>query len=1056
MSVPSLTIPICGYGEEPRIFKFEDKTKDPNSHIKINYDAYQSYINENYPDLYTIDIKYEFEQQINEKRKKNLNNYIGSNEEKFDLIEFNRQFKHENKLLNKLDIEQFKNLDSADDIWDSIAKSIYNMGYFGKYSRIALSLESGINYIFSFKDFAHIYPFLKTHQGDGGTLRRLKNLKLNEFKRFNSYKLHYETCVENRLGCAAEHYYSLKDLESFKRSPFNNSLLLKSEFDNPPGSEWSYLSVDKEIVEIGNSYRRGYEYVIPNLESKEESELNTSEELNIDNDINNDNDTDNDNDNSKNDSPFSNFEGGRYIYEKFLFCTTKGCSGTMRIILDCIHNVVILSTINQHSDCNESQKRQVYDIVRKLFVIHNGDLEKIDKKYATIPRRYGLTYIESWINFDEFEYIRSCEYFPSFFRYSFDDSISDKSWASQKNRNWIIDTFYEMEGDAAEKFDILNKNLSDNFSKIKNRQIPTHLKKSQKFLINSQQSYDLRNYGIKNWNSNSYRFDKFGNIIRRGEWEFNINQDCDGKLREIYRIWRKKYFGISDFLRQNVYSLSINKNFQMISKFLINNGGGIDSNKINIFSFNNNNNNNNNDDDIKFLNDIFASIKDSSRFNWNNFDKILFRINETMKILPNPEFFIIPYPLNRKISNHLLNKEIDHNPIIKQDKGCIFVCDLPIDKLFNSSDIFIFERNITYQSVRSIERKIFNLRKNSIHPSDQFLEFQPTFKESLFMMQIFDSEFLKGRYISKRFSSDKLLKNSIIENKEKFDDILDDDVRKFSNCKFTNKKPPSKSENYSKSHYSGYSLLFKDGGEMKSGFLFINKKNINEVIKLIQLKRTNPLKLDLVLITDYKYGLVENTNNINVIQLNLIELSKLKMFMPLDLILLLINAVISNNDLNEIENLLKRKLPPQRRSDIDFFQLEYEGFPIALNAGRSRSAINKLVSLIKYLNKSENIWRIKKSNNNVNYLSELKDGEQKIIGLNDETLEFLSIINMLGRIKNDEHNLSVFSNENNISKFQTAVSEFIKNEVKINKYELLAGEYRDLFELIKRSIDFLQ
>lgn len=99
-----------------------------------DWGPYHSFLEENYPDLIPIDTD------------------NGSVDYKLDA-----------EILNKIDVlSHLDRYQSPDTVWKGLQIAVCKMGYFGKYSRIALSIEeSNFNYIFTFNEFMHIYPFLR-------------------------------------------------------------------------------------------------------------------------------------------------------------------------------------------------------------------------------------------------------------------------------------------------------------------------------------------------------------------------------------------------------------------------------------------------------------------------------------------------------------------------------------------------------------------------------------------------------------------------------------------------------------------------------------------------------------------------------------------------------------------------------------------------------------------------------------------------------------------------------------------------------------------------------
>lgn len=1028
-----LEVPVNERNGKLKQLRFPDKTGDSKSHIHVNYAAYLEYINKNYPDLHTFDI--------------GIDNETGPNREKIQ-----KQLKNDFMLLNQLDIEQYEGLNSPDDIWDSLANSVYGMGFIGRYSRIATSLETGINYIFTFEDFAHIYPFLKSCQGNALLIRRLSGLKDVENKKFSSYKLYYKSQPEHSFGAANSP--GVADVELERRSIYNHSFVIKPEFDNPPGTEWSYLSVDKDKVEMGNSYRRGYSYVPDTTpveldaglgfrhelgenspthetpECAEQPELETEKVL-----------------------ADSSHDNRRYIYEKYLFCTYKWCPGSMRIILDCIHNVVILSMTNPHFDCHESHKRKIYDIVRKLFVLNQGDIDLIDAKYATIPRRYGLAFIESWIHSEEFELARSSEYTPSFQSYNINESDQSKSWASQKNRNWVVDSFYN--ADSAKS----NSTLTIN-GQGQHKWKATHVKTKQDYVAHPQRLIDLRNYGIEYWDFDIFKYDFFGNVTPRSEWEFHVNRDSDEKNREVFRFWRKQYFGISDFVRQTSNHLSIGKSFGLVSYFMANNGEHtFQKKKVHIYSFG---------DQLHvkqqgqikkdFLKDIYLFTRN---YDWEKFDSILFKQTSVASTLPNPDLHILPYPLNRQVQK--LSETFGEAGLLgdhESQSGCVFVCS-SIRTIANSDKVVICERDIKYQDIILEEWRALHRRKSMIHPSDQIWNMEPNFIQALGMMAIYDKQFLKNRHIVDRFNRLRWKSMNDQYYLKTLGDALADEGCKYRSPQINRRRLPAKPVSESEFRYVGFRVLYETNGQVETGYIFCSENKLSSSLKLMLEQRTIQEHLPMVLLVDDSKcnpeQLQEIQDKVKIVQVRSFLFGKLKSLIPFDYLLFLMRALIMENvDMDTGEKLLKKRLPPQRKKDVDFYKLEFEGRRIASNAGLVRIAVQKLCKVNSYLTRYQDAWRIGKRWGSFD-LAIRASGEDKWKFLpkslpNFDNLQFAKMLHEAGR---NEKNIQLAEDVESVKLLEWAI-ECVKSEEQKNSCEeLVAGEFRDFFELIKRTTDFV-
>ncbi|GAV27757.1 hypothetical protein PMKS-001225 [Pichia membranifaciens] len=1028
----ALEVPVNEIHGGRRQVRFPNKTGDAKSQIHVKYAAYQEYINKNYPDLHTFDI--------------GINHELGQKRE-----EMQRQLMNDYVLLNQLDIEQYEGLNSPDDIWDSLANSVYGMGFIGRYSRIAASLETGVNHIFTFEDFAHIYPFLKSCQGNAFLIRRLNDRKDVENKKFSSYNLFYKTQPEHSLGAANSP--GVADVELERRSIYNHSLVLKPEYDNPPGTEWSYLSVDKDKVEMGNSYRRGYSYV-PAL-SQVSPELDDSQRMGRvlgENTPSSEMPEDDELPELENEKVSANrsHDNRRYIYEKYLFCTYKWCPGSMRIILDCVHNVVILSMTNPHFGCYESHKRKIYDIVRKLFVLNHGDIDLIDAKYATIPRRYGLAFVESWIHSEEFENARLSEYTPSFLSYNIEESDQSKSWASQKNRNWVVDAFYNANS--------VPSKLSTAV-KWQHKKGATHVKTKQDYVAHPQRLVDLKNYGIEYWNFDTFKYDLFGNVTPRSEWEFHVNQDSDEKNREIFRFWRKHYFGITDFVRQTSNHLSIGKNFELMRYFLAHNGEHtFDTSKVHIHSFDDQRHVKQQD---QLRQDLLKALYLFTRkFSWEDFDSILFKQSSIASTLPNPDLYILPYPLNKQVQKLIETLGEAGLQEISGSQGCVFVCS-SIEKIANSDKVVICEREIGYQDIILDEWRALHRRKNMIHPSDQIWNMEPSFIQALGMMAIYDKQYLKNRHVVDHFN--RLGWKSINDERyfKTLGDALANERCKYCSPQNNRRRLPLKPIIEDNIRYVGFRIFYETNGKVETGYVFCNESNLSNSLKLIFKRRTKQEKVPLILLVDdtkcNSEQLQEIEGKVKIVQVRAILFGKLKTLIPFDYLLFLIRAlVVEDVDMAIGEVLLRKRLPPQRKKDIEFYKLEFEGRRIASNAGLVRMAVQKLCMVNNYLKKYQDAWRIGKRWVPFE-LPPMASGEDKWKFLPRSLPKFdnLQLAKMLNEAGRNKINIQLAEDVQSIRVLEWAI-ECVNSEEQSNDCEeLVSGVFRDFFELINRATDFV-
>jgi hypothetical protein len=855
----------------------KDETKN---HLPINYNAYQEYIDQHYPNLHIFDIK-----------------------DKVDIQKFER----DNILLNGLDIHLYEGLNSADDIFDSIAKRVYNMGFIGKYSRIANKLENGENYVFTFEEFAHIYPFLRSCQGNAFNLQRLNKIpKTPNEKKYNSYKIYY----------AKESFYknihmkpSILDVELEKRSIFNQSLIIKPTEKNPPGTDWTYLTVDKDDIKLQNNYRNGYD----------------SDE----------------------------FDNKRYIYEKFVFCVSQKCPGTMRIILDCIHNLVIISMINPHFECLEAQRKRVFDIVRKLFVINNADLEFIDSTYISIPRRYGLSYVESWLQTEEYMSFQESDYTPTFFRYNYnnrDDSIP--TWSSQKNRSWISTMFHESKKITS----LLPRKRRDSVL----RRMYYHNPNILAFEIS-----DIKMHQIKSWNNQLFRKNKLGKLCFRDEWEYYIYGACNEQLREVFRIWRKQYFENTDKLRTFMqFSLDSNTNFAYSYYYK--------SNKINdvypMFDYAYDSKTqsiegNNDEKSLPNLDDEFIKLLVLDKMNQysNNYNKnkkfyfkSIFSDEDLGRLLYNPDVYVLPYPMNKQIQ-----KNINKFQNLKIQLDGFIIITSSFDELCNCDTMFISDRfvRIEYEDIESeISKKIYK----SIHPSDQIYEFKSIEREFRFLMSAYDPGFSLNRILKDLMKEENF---TLSDYNSVYNNMRDDDTS--SGISETGKTLDA----YDSSNIQVKQIQYKfndDKWKWKTAFMLSSNANgffpEGSLIEKILSKRTNPEKLKFISFSKRSITIDKTLDMISKypteIKSLLYYIVDLTTFiLPIDISLCLIKSfVFSNVEVNEAFPLIEKYLPLRRLSDNEPYILRFEHKIIARTVGMARIKINHLKKNFYYLDQYSEFW----------------------------------------------------------------------------------------------------
>ena len=601
----------------------------------INYTAYEKYIADNYPQLHTFDY---FENFEDDNRDFNDADRLEKKTEMEKLIA------RDNKLLNPIDISMYKDAKLPSDVFDSIARRLYPMGFLGKYARVATALEAGRNYVFTYEQFAHIYPFLRGCTGDAFKLRNWLGLDpVPEVKRFDTF---LNDNRSGRLDRQTENEKS-RSYPNFRRSQFNNSFIHKPEEQNPLGTDWTYITVDKGEAHMKGVYWKDYQ-----------TGMSTADGV------------------SK-----------YYVYEKYLFCSTNTCSGAMKIILDTVHQVVIISMLNTHFDCLETHKRRVFEIVRKLYVIHNADLELIDRTYMSIPRRYGLTFVEAWIGSEELVAFHLADNTPSFFLYDWENFDVSESWSSTKTRGLVTDAF-----------------LVDDESIVKRRK-----KDAPEVEDLDRKALRKRNFfqnGIGNWDKDIMRYNRFGSPIFRDEWEFHLTQDKNEKLREIYRVWRKAYYECEDFFRM-IHQQPLKPHLSDIHYLLefrkhclsivhqdvkgdIPNTSLIctpENEKHRVLHIN----------WKHWMENSIIKYKKYQEYNkiltYQSLFSLVDEPQEGYPIITNIDRFVIPYPLSNSMTMYPGMKPDDTNPFSKQDKNDDFLLLIgaSMDDLVNSESIDFLE-----------------------------------------------------------------------------------------------------------------------------------------------------------------------------------------------------------------------------------------------------------------------------------------------------------------------------------------------------------------------------
>lgn len=849
----------------------------------VNYQSYLDYLKVNYPNLHKFNIKLESD----------------------DPVEFDKLLQRDSIIHNAIDIQMYEHLNSADDIWDSITHRITNMGFMGRYARIATSIEHGRNYIFTFGEFSHVYPFLKSCVGDARERRRDLQLPQLDESLIDSYKLHYVNHYKGLFDSTSA------DFEIEKRTPYNRSFVYKTPRQTPLGTEWSVLSVDEVHVKLTKNFRdlytrARYEQCVEEVSKSQRShnfmvgrDYNIGETLSTHEDL----------------YPSVIRDGlniKRYVYEKFLHCSVSSCPGSVRIILDCIHNVVIISTTNPHFDCMEAHKRRVYDVVRKMFVINNADLSKLDEKYLAILRRYGLTYVESWIGSEDLESFHKTELTPSIHRYNYKREFG-QSWSSQKNRSWVVDSFYNKDEETLRK-------------KRKTA--------SEKQIVDSELTalkvHDKTTNGISSWNTDLLRKSRIGGLIYRDEWEFHVDQRVNLKLREVFRVWRKFYFEIHDTIR-NVISYRKLRSRQLEIYFSYGKFKG----KIHRLY----------NQTMRVLNEAYEILEEWSPVYIT--DELLIKSYLGLKTNPvihrDYSAYFHPYPLIKQFN-------FDARVYSSHDTQELLICDSK-DQLVNCDDIYIYERNYRYFS--SPQKQAEKIQKLYCHPSEKYMSYNPNLEELILMLHIDEPEFIKNRFFRatmfrnpKKFTADtsadliqhhlKVQEHFTQIEKYEFDDIFQPYI---------------------------YQMKFKVDDETRNAFLLCESKfdmlRFRKWVAEYRIKET-PMNAMLFRQPASKEHIVDDET---VLSRTLILQPKLHEKYPIPLIHYFIGCMI-HQDYNDAVaiSIIRRYLPLYRNKESDEHTLVINDRVVSKVTGKSRFIISQLEQELREFSNRPEYWNISVEN----------------------------------------------------------------------------------------------
>lgn len=828
---------------------FEDKTGDIEDHIAIDYSGYERYIHTHYPNLCLFSIDRE----------------DGQSEEVF-----NRNYQEDMKLLNKFDIFPYTGLNSPDDVWDSMARSIYNMGFLGRYARMATRFEAGRNYVFSFQEFAHIYPFLRAATGNSAFVKRMN--KKPVYASASDFHKSYSEPENTIYKCPLPTRQFPNDSDLKWRSPFNATLVGSNELCLLPGTEWTYLSVDKDVVELKHSFRKAYQ------------------------------------DRTK---PFDN---KRYIYEKYFTCICSTCPGSLRIILDCIHNIVIMAMINPHFSCLEAQKRRVFDITRKLFVMHRGNLDFIDEYYLSIPRRYGLTYVESWImNGDGRVGSVQFDYTPTFFHFS-NSSNLEHTWSSTKNRNWITDSFYTGE------------------------HIRKKRRRDDRIGVNETSEDEAKMHGIISWDRSQFRVNQLGGNIYRDEWEYHLNSGLNDRMKDTFRIWRKQYFETSDKFIEMLSLDNVPLHYFKLFYNICGEDGQIHSTKFNR--------------DITFKEILNYYQRYSQRYYTKKAEFLAVLSKRNIMKFPvfNPDRFILPYPL----SFHVKNLDCDVGKYKDTPDSDYLLVGSPMKEISNSSLIYIYEESARLLNYESTTRDL-----PILCPTPQFdkvYSSNPNFFKLLNVLHGMKINLWESKCINDYLPP---CLNTKLSNNN-FENIIKPIQKELlKSLRFNRSVVTSRPIDESQTLVT--KIFYEVDRKVKHTFL-IHNRSLAEVgfIRDLLVRRDCGKTSTIVLFTDksvqYETALpvgLKQKSNMNIFDFSVFGTlnipTKIKVY-------LLFSKLIGNFDEEKIINILKVKLPPKKKKDKEDFKLKFDGKIFCNTVGFSRLMVNRLIECMRFLRCHEEKW----------------------------------------------------------------------------------------------------
>lgn len=889
-SRPALTLQIENTRtDEPIAHQFR-RVRDTNV-LDINYDAYEKYISDNYPNLYTLDYYDGFDSEC-----KGLDD-MEINEMK---AEMEKSIAKDNQLLNPIDISMYKDCKLPPDIFDGIARRLYPMGFMGKYSRVATALEAGRNYVFTFQQFAHIYPFLRGCTGDAFKLRNWLGMEeLKETRRYDAM------IIKNRNGNLDinSDKEQPKYYPNYRRSQFNGAFISKPTFyngyveGNPVGAEWSYLTVDQSEVKMKCEYWKNYE-------------------------------TGNDK------SPIDN---NYHIYEKYLCCSTNSCSAMMRIILDPIHEIVILSMKNPHFDCLEAHKRRVFDAVRKLYVIHGADLDLIDRTYMGIPRRYGLAYVEAWISSEDMAASNRADHTPSYLHYNWELARIGESWSSSKTRGLVKDAFSIEDQGSKKKLKMDVKVPNVELNKIKKR--------------------DEKDNGITNWMEDTVRYDRFSIPFYRDAWEFHITQDKNEKLREIYKVWRKVYYECEDFLNMmfqneqttslcNVYNF--HKFEQKCNSIFNSNVKELDS-TINIVSLSPEEEN---EDDSDLDLDLWIKQKIIKHKRRKEYNKYLMYKQVVLRHLSNPiryctftniNRFYIPYPLSDSMSREQI--ELNY-----KDKQKFFLIGSNLQDIAKSESIMFVN------TFRCTDEDDKNLTSLLSHPFHRYLYGQHSVETHFSLCLdtdplVFEND--EFDYGDKKYHVSTIKRTFSLNIPQHYPAIVDTAKKGVEKAQLANKRKEDWGSEPSKIKFS--CTLIKYGSkndsidDMKMAFILMTHHGetpMENFLKRLSFEMNEGEKIDVTSLRRLKIN-ADLKNFFNITQVNFEFKPRPKCMTP-------------NLEYFIVEHILNRKIPnateakkymipspPMRLRDTDFHQTIVKKGVIFNTAGNARMFIKEQENLMK-------------------------------------------------------------------------------------------------------------